>query len=244
MRRPARGWNRHGVDWRTGCVPVEPRPLAAFGNRIARALRRLAPVAVAVAESHALVADHARNEILARAARQLFVHPATHRSTDGRCLPRRCGDRAAVRRRCSLAGRPARAGGGLFGAVATAALRAGLAGSGLISTGGCAGDAVGGGCATRSVGHRDPSYRDAACGDGRRRRRSSRRAQVVAAWHPAETPTSRLHRRWFRQEAAQPARRARVCQATKRDQCHDRRRAATSSMAIPRRRGCAAITGG
>src|SRR6476620_10149440 len=52
--------------------------LTAIGNRIARALGRLAPIAVAIAEPHALVADHAGNEVLARAARKVFghLHPA------------------------------------------------------------------------------------------------------------------------------------------------------------------------
>src|SRR5678815_3553351 len=90
MRRHAQGATCFSVDRRgqPGAANDSTTSLAALGNRVARALWRLAPVTIAIAEPHALVADDARNEILARAARQLFGHQ--HPPVDGgSCLPRR-----------------------------------------------------------------------------------------------------------------------------------------------------------
>jgi len=149
MRRHAQGATCFSVDRR-----AQPRAandsatsLAAFGNRVARALWRLTPVTFAIAEPHALVADDARNEILARAARQLFGHQ--HPPVDGgSCLPRRCGDGRRCRCRCSLGLDDRRGWRRALWCRCNGRLARRLGGQRLDLHRWMRGDAVGGGCAT------------------------------------------------------------------------------------------------
>src|SRR5438105_5488250 len=71
--RPGRAFTAAGLR-STPLCSAGTASLSAVGCRRAGTLLHLAPIAIAVTQAHALVADHAIDEILARAAREVLAH--------------------------------------------------------------------------------------------------------------------------------------------------------------------------
>ena len=219
MRRSAQGATCFSGDRRTRPRAGTTRYVTGrVRDRVARALWRLAPVAIAIAEPHALVADDARNEILARAARQLFGHQ--HPPVDGgSCLPRRCGDGRRCRCRCSLGLDDRRGWRRALWCRCNGRLARRLGGQRLDLHRWMRRDAVGGGCATGRWGIDTRTTRSGLRRPARRRssgaRRSLRRGIRRKRRHHACIVAGFRGRRRRR-------RRARAClPGDEGDQCHD-----------------------